>query len=140
MRTAVVTVTVCALGAAAIAGCGSSGVKQVSAPPWVQKANAICTRDDPKIKAAELESPPLYFTYNMVQHWLAEQHALGGVGLEAQVPGLQTDGQRAFRLLRYTADPPPIDRALLRMKRDAAAKGVHCSFGALPLNQLQVVH
>jgi hypothetical protein len=49
VRTVLLAVTVCALGAAG-AGCGGSGVKRVSAPLWVQKANAICKRDDPKIK------------------------------------------------------------------------------------------
>ena len=55
VRTVLLAVSVCALGAA-VAGCGGSGVKRVSAPPWVQRANAICKRDDPKIKAAELEA------------------------------------------------------------------------------------
>lgn len=136
MRTVLLAVTGCALGTA-VAGCGSSGVKRVSAPPWVQRANAICKRDDPKIKAAELESGGIDFTPNMVQHWFAELHALGRVGLQAQIPRLVTDAQRAYRLMRYTGNPRPMDSALLRMKRDAATRGVHCSFGALPLSQVQ---
>ena len=132
MRTVLLAVTVCALGAA-VAGCGSSGVKRVSAPPWVQRANAICKRDDPKIKAAELEGGA-NFTANMVQHWFAELHALARVGLFVHIPALQTDAQRAYRLIRYTEAQRPMDRALLRMKRDAPTRGVRCSLGGLPLS------
>jgi hypothetical protein len=88
-------------------------------------------------QGAELEAGGIYFTANMVQHWFAELHALGRVGLPQHIPGLQTDARRAYRLMRYTGNPRPMDSALLRMKRDAATRGVHCSFGALPLSQVQ---
>ena len=135
MRAVLIAVVVCALGAA-VAGCGSSGAKPVSEPPWVQKANAICKRDDPKIKAAEQEAYGIYFTANMVQHWFAELKDLERTELFVQMPSLQTDARRAFRIIRYTGNVPRSNGALLRMKRDAATKGVHCSFGAVPPSQI----
>lgn len=135
MRALLLAVAVCAL-AATVAGCGSSGAKPASTPPWVEKANAVCKRDDPKIKAAEQEAYGVYFTANMVQHWFAELKELGRTALFVQMPSLQADARRAYRIIRYTGNVPRSNNALLRMKREAAARGVHCSFGAVPPSQI----
>jgi hypothetical protein len=95
--------------------------------PWVQKANAVCEREDPKIKAAN------FMTAEFADRWFAESDALARAGLPRHIPSLVPDSQKAYHLLRYTDNSRGADRWLLTMKRDALAQGVHCSFGAFPL-------
>jgi hypothetical protein len=55
------------------------------------------------------------------------------------IPNLERDSQKSYQLLRYmrgtyTSRTRALDRARLKMKQDALAYGVHCSFGSFPLN------
>jgi hypothetical protein len=131
-------VTICLCAAAVLAaGCGGAGSKKAAQPSWVKKANAICKVDDAKIAAAErIAGPQIIFSAFTVSRLAKELDGLAKIG----VPELQQSfllAVRAHDMTITAGDPRRPDALLLRAKALAAAKGVHCSFGAVPLRKIQ---
>jgi hypothetical protein len=107
----------------ALAACGS-GRSQSNA--WVQKVNAVCKRHDKIVLASGMTMAGLV-------QWNAEMAALTRAGAFQHITNLERDSQTLYHLLRYSSSSRAMDRAALKMKRDASAYGVHCSFGSFPL-------
>ena len=107
----------------ALAACGS-GRSQSDA--WVQKVNAVCKRHNAIVLASGM-TPAGLVKLN------AEMDALARAGAFQHIANLDRDSQTLYHLLRYSSSSRAMDRAALKMKRDASAYGVHCSFGSFPL-------
>jgi hypothetical protein len=119
----------CVIGFGA-SGCGGSHHKAAAPPPrWVQRANAICKVDDRKIRnSGDFDSAAWFSALRR------ELRELVRAGLFPRLPSLVLDMERTQRVERTRVyDPQKLDRALLKTKRDAARKGVRCSFGSVPL-------
>jgi hypothetical protein len=124
-----------------LAGCGASHrasdqtTSATTPPRWVQRANALCKRDDRAFHEASFESAAMFMGLRR------EVTGLGRLGFFRHVPAVEADLQAANRLLigAGPGDFPQLrkaDKALIRARRDAARSGVHCSFGAYPLVNL----
>jgi len=127
-----------ALWAAGIvaAGCGSSGSKEVAPQAWVQRANAVCKRDDRAFR-----NSPLIDSAASIMGLRREAIDLQRVGFFRRVPAAGVDIELAGPLLaRAPADAfgtlRRADRALISARQAAARKGVHCSFATVPLGNL----
>lgn len=126
-------------GALTLAGCGHSGDKRSAAPLWAQRANAVCNINDDKIKTAETLAVGVIFSANTAAHMIAELNGLKNVGFVEHSPQSFVDTGQALEILRTKGDSASVRRAdslLLTARKDAAAKGVHCSFGAVPLREV----
>lgn len=121
---------------AAAAGCGGGHGKALLPPPqWVQRANAVCKRDDPRAEAGAFDSMA------MITGLRREAKDLARVGFFKRVPLAATDVEIAGHLLfsDRSGDFGPLrraDRALLGARRAARRRGVHCSFATIPLANL----
>jgi UTP:GlnB (protein PII) uridylyltransferase len=131
----------CLCAAALLTGCGHSGAKRSATPQWAERANTVCKADDQKIKLAEtLALTGVLFTANTTSHMVDELNALKRVGLLARVPQSFVATEQALDILRTKSDTASLrhaDSLLLSAKKAAAAKGVHCSFGAVPLREVR---
>jgi hypothetical protein len=117
------------------AGCDGSGKKTAPPPRWVQRANAICKRDDRRAEAGVFDSAA------MLTGLHGEASDLARAGFFGRAPTARVDVLTAGRLLSHAAAGDfgslrKADRALISARRDAARKGVHCSFAAEPLANL----
>jgi hypothetical protein len=68
--------------------------------------------------------------------WSAELVALEIAGLPRHIPSLVPVSRKAAHLMSSTSNNEGADKALLTMKQEAWAQGVHCSFGAKGPNPL----
>ena len=127
---------VCAVTLVA-AGCGRSGQESSPPPRWVQRANAFCTVEDRKIKRQD----PNFDSAAEIADLEHEGRGLARLGVFNRIPAAGEDVVKAFDILVHTngGDFPDLrraDRALIRARRTAARRGVHCSFAAFPLVNL----
>jgi hypothetical protein len=130
----------CCAGVLVLAGCGHGGAKHSAPPAWVQRANSLCKVDDRKIAHAEKIAGSVVFTAATVSGMMAELDGLARLGLVGRIPRSFAASQQAMHLLLTSGDYQTVrtaDRLLLGAKRDAAKVGVRCSFGAVPLSELQ---
>jgi hypothetical protein len=132
-----VLLLVLALSVVAIeaAGCGGSHRKAAPPPRWVQRANALCRRDDRAFRGASFESAAMFMGLRR------EVTGLGRLGFFEYVPAVEADLQTANSLLVRAGpgDFPELrkaDKALIRARAAAARSGVRCSFAAFPLANL----
>jgi hypothetical protein len=118
-----------------VTGCGGSRIEAASAPPWVQRANALCKPEDRRLRMANFDSMA------MIMGLRREVEGLARLGFFKRVPVAASEMEIAGRLLPRVGDgnyrvERRIDKALIRARNAAAASGVHCSFAAFPLNSL----
>jgi hypothetical protein len=107
----------------------------MNASAAVKRANAVCSRDDAVIKAAE--APGVIFTAAAVDAIDREVTALERLPLERQLRPAYAEWAKArSQLLSGFAGIRTVDAHLLAAKHIAAAHGIRCSFGALPLRGL----
>jgi len=119
--------------------CGHGGAKRSAPPVWVQRANALCKIDDRRIANAEQIAGSVTFTAATVNGMIAELNGLARLGLARRLHRSFAASQRAMHLLVASSDSRSVrvaDGLLLSAKKDGAAVGVHCSFGAVPVSEL----
>jgi hypothetical protein len=100
---------------------------------YTRRANQVCTRQDPRIQAAE--SLPTYFPAAAIDAIDNEVHDLVGLGKPPDAIG------RAIAVYLKARDPftqgelglRDFDAALLRAKQLAASVDIRCQFGSRPL-------
>jgi hypothetical protein len=119
----------------AAAGCGGGHRKAAPPPRWVQRANAVCERDDPNAEKGVFDSAAMI---TGLEH---EANDLARVGFFRRLPASAADVEVAGRLLfsDHNGSFGPLrkaDRALIDARRMARGKGVRCSFAAIPLQNL----
>jgi hypothetical protein len=130
------TLTLLALSAITLAAAGCAGGHRKTTPPphWVQQANAVCKRDDPRAESGDFDSAA------MIDGLRREATDLARVGFFRRIPAAAIDVEIAGRLLfGARGESGPLrraDRALLSARRAAKRRGVHCSFAAVPLGNL----
>lgn len=120
---------------AVVSGCGSGHRKAGAPPRWVQRANAVCKRDDARAGSGAFDSAA------MITGLRSETTDLVRAGFFTRVPEAALDLELAGRLLSRDRNGDfgllrRADRALLRARRAAARRNVHCSFAAVPLQNL----
>lgn len=133
-----VVLLVAPLGAIALAASGCGGSHQRAAPPlprWAKQANALCKVDDRAFKDAAFDSAA------EIEGLRREANGLFRLGFFKHVPAAAADVLLAGRgLTSLNGDDfgaeRRTDRLLIRARTAAARKGVHCSFGAFPLQNL----
>lgn len=117
------------------AGCG--GTSEDAPPAWVDKANAFCRVKDPQIRKAEdIAGPTVIFSAFTVRRIEEELNGLARRHLFLQLDDSFRDAEKAINLLLRSSQIRRADSILLHAQRAAAAKGVHCSFGAVPLSHV----
>ena len=131
------TLILLALSAIALAATGCGGGHRRTAPPphWVQQANAVCKRDDPRAESGDFDSAA------MIAGLRREATDLAQVGFFRRIPSAAVDVEIAGRLLLSDRNGEfgPLrraDRALLSARRAARRRGVDCSFAAIPVGNL----
>jgi len=118
----------------AVSGCG--GGHQKAAPaPWVQRANAVCKADDPRARQGAFDSEAMIVglrreARDLTRAGFFKRVPAAGIDLAVGAALLLHAGAGDFNALRRA------DRALLRARQAAAKRGVHCSFAAVPLQNL----
>jgi hypothetical protein len=125
---------------AVTAGCGHGRTKHSAPPPWAQRANAFCKGADRKIANAEKIAGSVTFTAATVSAMMAELNGLARRGMLERLPRSFAASEQAIQMLVTSGDLRSIraaDRLLLSARRNAAAAGVHCSFGAVSLSELR---
>ena len=116
--------------ALAAAGCGGGHHKATPMPLWVQRANALCKPIDHRFRTSD----ELFDSAAWVSKLRHEVVGLTRLGFFRRIPAAAVDMEKALRLLA-SMDTRKLDVAVRRVRRDAARKGVHCSFGSVPLIQ-----
>jgi hypothetical protein len=118
--------------ALSVSGCG--GTHRAAAPPaplWVRRANALCKPIDRRFKSSD----ELFTSAAWFAKFRREVFGLQRLGFFIHVPAAAADMETAQRLFAQSQDTRKLDVALRRVRRDAAQRGVQCSFGSVPLLQ-----
>lgn len=126
------------LGGIVLAASGCGGSHQQAAPPlprWAKQANALCKVDDRAFKDAAFDSAA------EIEGLRREANGLFRLGFFKHVPSAAADLLAGGRLITSLngddfGTERRADRLLIRARKAAARRGVHCSFGAFPLQNL----
>jgi hypothetical protein len=128
------------LGAVALAASSCGGSHQAAPPPlprWAKQANALCKVDDRAFKGAAFDSAA------EIAGLQREAVGLSRLAFFKHLPRAEVDVLTAGQLLTTAnaddfATQRRADKLLIRARQAAAGAGagVHCSFGAFPLNSL----
>jgi hypothetical protein len=137
-RSVRIVLLVAPLGALALGASACGGGHGAAAPPlprWAKQANALCKVDDRVFKDASFDSAA------EIEGLQREAVGLSRLGFFKHVPEAQVDVVTAGGLLaNVSADDfaaqRHADKLLIRARQAAAGQGVHCSFGAFPLQSL----
>ena len=129
---------VAVLGAIALAATSCGGSHKAAPPRWVQRANAVCKVDNPKIYGGGA----IFDSAATIAGLRREVNDLARAGFFKRVPAAGIDVAIAGGLLLHAGGGGDFgtlqkaDRALIRARTAAARRDVHCSFAAVPLQNL----